>query len=349
MAVDDVQINLMILESILEDEYDVVLVTNGEDALARVVQEPYPDLILLDLSMPDMDGFELLERIRAIKDLSDIPAIFVTGEKDMYAEERGLALGAVDYIKKPFIPSVIRIKIHNHIELKTLRDDLAQQVAVRTKELLATHEAIILGMSLLSESRDKITGAHLKRIKNLTSILSKEISQKYKHLLDKNMAEQITTYSPLHDVGKVSVPDAVLNKQGGLTNEEFKQMKDHTLSGGGLLREIAMFLPRSDHISVAIEIAEGHHERYNGTGYPRGLKGEEIPISARIVAVADVYDALRSHRPYKKGFEHQEAMDIILKGDGRTEPTHFDPIVLEAFEAVHEQLKDAFDSEPDGM
>jgi len=348
MAVDDIQINLMILESILEDEYNVVLVTSGEEALARVVKEPYPDLILLDLSMPDMDGFELLERIRAIKEVNDVPVIFVTGEKDMYAEERGLALGAVDYIKKPFIPSVIRIKIHNHIELKTLRDDLAHQVAVRTKELLATHEAIILGMSLLSESRDKITGAHLKRIKNLTCILSKEISKKHKHLLDKYMAEQITTYSPLHDVGKVSVPDAVLSKQGGLTNEEFAQMKAHTLSGGGLLREIATFLPRSDHISVAIEIAEGHHERYNGTGYPRGLKGEEIPISARIVAVADVYDALRSHRPYKKGFDHQEAMDIILKGDGRTEPSHFDPIVLEAFEAVHEQLRDAFDNEPDG-
>jgi len=355
MAVDDVPVNLMILESILEDCYNVVTATRGDEALELMTTGVKPDLVLLDLSMPDMDGFEVLERMNRDAVLSKIPAIFVTGEADVYSEEKGLKLGAVDYIKKPYIPEIIFVKIRNHIESKSLRDNLEDMVAERTRqleertsELIATHSAIIMGMSLLSESRDKVTGAHLARIKSLTQLLAEDIAAAHPGLLSAEMVEHIATYSPLHDVGKVSVPDAVLKKEGGLTAEEFEQMKEHTGGGGDLLRQMATFLPgEQSQLSVAIDIAENHHERFNGTGYPNRLKGEDIPLSARIVAVADVYDALRSPRPYKRGFTHEEAMDIILKGDGRTEPSHFDPIVLKAFENREAALRHAYDSNPD--
>jgi len=346
MAVDDIPVNLMILESILEAEYDVITAESGSEALLLLQEEAKPDLVLLDLSMPDMDGFELLEKMNDDLSLSHIPAIFVTGEADTYSEEKGLKLGAVDYIKKPYVPDIIIVKIRNHIENKILRDDLMKAVAHRTKELqqktedlIATHGAVIMGMSLLSESRDKVTGAHLARIKMLTTLMADKVAEMYPDILTHEMASWISTYSPLHDIGKVSVPDAVLKKQGGLTKEEFEQMKEHTKGGGDLLRQIASFLPGDQsHLSVAIEIAENHHEKFDGNGYPFGLKGDDIPLSARIVSVADVYDALRSPRPYKRGFTHQEAMDIILKGDGRTEPRHFDPRVLKVFELIHKEL-----------
>lgn len=355
MVVDDVQVNLEMLEEILKDTYDVVLADSGADALIKLTNGADPDLILLDLFMPGMDGFELLEKIYHNKDYAGIPVIFVTGENDVYLEEKGLSLGAVDYIRKPYVPEIIRVKIHNHVEMKTLRDNLSFAVARRTKqleertqELYATHRAVILGMSLLSESRDKVTGAHLLRIQYLTRILANTISQNHPEILNEKMVELITTYSPLHDIGKVGVPDAVLKKEGKLTDEEFAQMKAHSTEGGNLLRQIAEFLPNErSQLHIAIEIAESHHERFDGTGYPNRLIGEDIPLSARIVAVADVYDALRSPRSYKPGFTHQQAMDIIIKGDGRTEPSHFDPVVLHAFQETNQALCEAYDNYPD--
>jgi len=355
MAVDDVLVNLMILESILEDEYNVITSTNGEEALKLMKDGTKPDLLLLDLSMPGMSGFELLEKMHEDESMTNIPAIFVTGETDQYSEEKGLKLGAVDYIKKPYVPTIISAKIRNHLEIKSLRDNLEEMVAVRTRELeertqelVATHGAIIMGMSLLSESRDKVTGAHLARIKKLTLLLARRLYEMHPNLLNEEMVGIIATYSPLHDVGKVSVPDAVLNKSGKLTPEEFEQMKNHTIFGGDLLRQIAEFLPSGkSEMIIAIEIAENHHERYDGTGYPHEIKGEEIPLSARIVSVSDVYDALRSPRPYKQGFTHEEAMNIMLVGDGRTSPIHFDPLVLEAFRQIEDDLRHAYDSNPD--
>ena len=355
MIVDDMQINLDILEAILMDRYRVVTALSGKEALHLLRTEELPDMVLLDISMPEMSGFELIAWMATDSKLTNIPVIFVTGETDDYSEEKGLSLGAVDYIRKPYNPDIVLIKIRNHIELKTYRDDLEKAVLARTREieektadLQATHDAIILGMSLLSESRDKVTGAHLARIQLQTYILANKINELYPKKLAKEMVEKITAYSPLHDVGKVSVPDAVLNKEGKLTYEEFEQMKLHTLSGGDLLRQIAKFLPgEQSQLDCAIEISECHHEKYDGSGYPKKLAGEEIPISARIVSVSDVYDALRSTRPYKKGFAHEEAMDIILVGDGRTNPAHFDPVVLEVLQLVHEEMRYAYDSNPD--
>ncbi|MCL2363088.1 MAG: response regulator [Defluviitaleaceae bacterium] len=348
LIVDDVQINLDILETILNDEYDVFTAISGKSAL-ELIEAARPDMILLDLSMPEMDGFELLRTIRKNPANEHIPVIFVTAEKDEYSEEKGLSLGAVDYIKKPYSAEVISIKIRNHLELKAYRDDLEGLVQERTRQLTASNEAIIMGMSLLSESRDGITGAHIARIKEQTRLLTCYIHQRYPQILCKEMAQLITTYSPLHDVGKVGIPDNVLKKPGSLTREEFDLVKTHTQSGGELLRQMMEFLSDDNRtpITVAINIAEGHHERFDGTGYPHGLSGYDIPLAARIVAIPDVYDALRSTRPYKRGFTHEEALDIILKGDGRTDPKHFDPMVLEAFQAVHSQMAHLFDTNPD--
>ena len=363
MVVDDMETNLIQLEGILSDKYEVMTAQSGKEALERLRTESrLPDLILLDISMPDMSGFELISWISIDAKLANIPVIFVTGETDEYSEEKGLKLGAIDYIRKPFNPYIILVKIKNHIELKTYRDDLEKAVHLRTRELeertkeleertvelQATHDAIILGMSLLSESRDRVTGAHLARMQLQTFLIAKKISELYPDIVSEDMVQMITAYSPLHDVGKVAVPDAVLNKVGGLTKEEYELMKTHTIGGGDLLRQIAMFLPgEQSQLNWAIEISEGHHERYDGTGYPKGLKGNDIPLSARIVAISDVYDALRSKRPYKREYTHEEAMDIILEGDGRTSPAHFDPIVLEAFRLVHEDMRHAYDSNPD--
>ncbi|MCL1862501.1 MAG: response regulator [Defluviitaleaceae bacterium] len=355
MAIDDVPENLIILEAILQDNYHIVTADGGATALKLLKEGPEPDLILLDLSMPEMDGFQFLEKIREVPAYNKIPVIFVTGSNDVYSEEKGLDLGAVDYIKKPYEPKIIRVKIRNHIELKTYRDNLSEAVAIRTRqleerteELYAAHSAIIMGMALLSESRDKVTGSHIVRIKGLTHILASKVCEWYPAFVSPELVEIITTYSSLHDVGKVSVPDSVLMKKGKLTEKEFDEMKGHTHGGGDLLRQISELLPHDQsHISIAIEIAESHHERFDGTGYPKNISGENIPISARIVALADVYDALRSTRPYKEGFTHEQALDIITNGDGRTDPKHFDPIVLRAFKEVHEEMRDLFDKNPD--
>jgi putative two-component system response regulator len=354
LIVDDVQENLEILEAILEDTYKIVKANGGVKAL-EILYNANPDLILTDLSMPGMDGFELLEKIREDETYVSIPVIIVTGYDDVYPEEKGLGLGAVDYIRKPYEPNIIRVKIRNHIELKSYRDDLSEAVAERTRELeertqqlYAAHSAIIMGMSLLSESHDKVTGSHLLRIKQLTNIIAQKIYESYPAILNHEMVDLITTYSPLHDIGKVSVPDAVLKKSGKLTDDEFDQMKLHANGGGELLRTLSDMLPSErTQLTTAIEIAECHHERFDGTGYPSRLSGEDIPFSARIVSIADVYDALRSPRPYKRGFSHEEAVAIITKGDGRTEPSHFDPLVLKAFEETHELLRNAYDENPD--
>jgi putative two-component system response regulator len=355
MIVDDIESNLEILGAILQDTYNVIAMDSSLEAFKKLKDGANPDIILLDLSMPDMDGFQFLNKLNEHRNLSRIPVIFVTNTDDVYSEEKGLELGAVDYIKKPYEPKIIRVKVRNHIELKIYRDNLYEAVAIhtqqleqRTKELSAAHNAIVMGLALLAESHDKITGAHLIRIRTLTNILGKKIAEWYPEFFSNEMAEITATYSPLHDIGKVSVSDLVLKKTGKLTEEEFNLMKGHSLDGGEILRQITTLLPNEhNQLSVAIEIAECHHERFDGTGYPNKLAGENIPISARIVSVADVYDALRSPRPYKPKFTHEEAVEIIQKGDGRTEPSHFDPVVLRAFAETHEQLRKAYDSNPD--
>lgn len=347
MIVDDQKLNISLLAENLSEEYIIMPATSGEAAI-RLLQHKTPDIVLLDVFMPDIDGLGVLRFIKDTERLENIPVIFITGEHDSDMEEKGLALGAVDYVKKPFNITVVRVKIQNHLELKAYRDNLESLVQLRTKELekrsqqlAASHEAIIMGMSMMSESHDNVTGEHLMRIKEYTRILTAKVSELYPEDVSPDLANKIVLFSPLHDVGKVSISDTILKKKDRLTKEEFEIMKSHTTQGAILLKKTEQFLVDgndNDNLSVAVEIAECHHEKYDGTGYPHGLKGEEIPISARIVAIADIYDALRSIRPYKSAFSHEEVVDLIEAGHGRTSAKHFDPKVLNAFEMVKEDF-----------
>ena len=342
LIVDDMKVNIDMLTSILRENHTIMAAISGENAI-KLLERRKPDLVLLDIAMPGVDGFGVLGYMKNRTELARIPVIFVTGEHDSEVEERGILMGAVDYIKKPYNAAVVSAKVRNHLELKSYRDNLEQLVYERTSQLAASREAIIMGMSLMSESHDKITGDHVMRIKDFTKVLAEKIMEVYPDIITEERFRQIVLYSPLHDVGKVGISDTILLKTGLLTPEEFNIMKTHTLDGAELLRKTETFLNHSDDsddLGVAIEIAECHHERFDGTGYPHGMKGDEIPMSARIVAVADVYDALRSSRPYKKAYTHQEAVDIINSENIEGGKCHFDPSVLSVFQTVG----DAFDS-----
>lgn len=346
MIVDDMKLNIDILAESLSGDYTIIPATSGESAMKMLVRKK-PDLVLLDLFMPRVNGFDVLKFMKENEELANIPVIFVTGEHDSDIEEKGLALGAVDYVKKPYNPNIVRVKVQNHLELKAYRDNLELLVEERTKQLDASREAIIMGMSLMSDLHDKVTGDHIDRIKKFTRVLAYKVLMLYPNVITPIQAKQTIVFSPLHDVGKIAISDTVLKKTGLLTPEEFVIMKSHTVEGANLLRKTASFLTDGkdgDELKIAIEIAESHHEKYDGTGYPHGLKGEDIPISARIVSVADVYDALRSPRPYKKSFTHKEAVEIITIGDNRTSKEHFDPKVLTAFEAVLDEFDYIYES-----
>jgi putative two-component system response regulator len=346
MIVDDMRINIEILEISLSDDYTIISVTSGENAKKMMLRKK-PDLVLLDLYMPGINGFEVLKFMKETPELSSIPVIFVTSEDDSDVEEEGLLLGAVDYVKKPFNSNIVRAKVQNHLELKTYRDNLEMLVDERTKQLGASREAIIMGMSLMSDLHDNVTGDHIDRIKKFTRVLALKVMELYPDKITPELAKQTILFSPLHDVGKIAISDMILKKPGKLTDEEFVEMQNHTVSGANLLRKTEGFFTEAEHgkeLQTAIEIAESHHEKFDGTGYPHRLAGDDIPLSARIVSVADVYDALRSVRPYKKSFTHEEAVEIITVGDGRTKPDHFDPCVLTAFNAVLDEFDEIFNA-----
>lgn len=338
LIVDDSKENIDGLRTILDKEYQVMVALYGQKAL-ELMEKIKPDIVLLDVVMPGLDGFDVIERMRNSKELMNIPVIFITSAGESYNEKIGLKMGAVDYILKPYDPDIVAIKVKNHIANKMNRDDLENLVELRTAELSDSHRAVILGMSLLAEGRDKGTGEHIQRMQKYTEILADYIHENHPEMLSEDEKEQIVLYAPLHDIGKVCVPDNILLKNGRLTSEEFDVIKTHTTFGTEVLRKTEYLLTSGlDTLRVAIEICESHHEKFDGTGYPNGIKGEEIPMSARIVALADIYDALTSEREYKPAFTHEQAYDIIVNGDGRTMPQHFAPEVLEAFIACHEQF-----------
>jgi len=337
LIVDDIRANVIILENLLTKDYDISVAYSGAEALEIVSGPATPDLILLDIMMPEMDGYEVCRRLKGEAATKNIPVIFVTALSDVDDEAKGLALGAVDYISKPLNQYLLRARVKNQLELKHHRDHLEELVRKRTEELEITQEVTIECMASLAECRDPETGGHIKRTQNYIQALALKLrdNPKYKAFLNDKMLNLLYKSAPLHDIGKVAIRDSIFLKPGKLTDEEFDAMKKHTTYGRDTIRSAASKLGHDSFLRYAEEIAYTHQEKWDGSGYPRGLKGTEIPISGRLMAIADVYDALISLRVYKKPFTHTEAVNTIIRGRG----SHFDPDMVDAFISIQEEFR----------
>ena len=341
LVVDDTPENITLICSLLGDFYKNKVATGGEKALRIARSEPHPDLILLDIMMPEMDGYEVCRQLKADPATQHIPVIFLTAKTQEEDEAKGFKLGAVDYITKPIVASVLIARVHTHLALQDARkyverqnEILEEQVERRTRELVALKSAIIIAMASLAETRDNDTGYHIRRTQRYVRELARclqETGGRYCAELTDEVIETLYKTAPLHDIGKVGVPDQVLLKPGRLTTEEFEAMKRHTIYGRDAIiaAERAMETPGSFLLTARI-IAYSHHEKWDGSGYPEGLAGEDIPLPARLMAIADVYDALISKRVYKDALSHEEAAMIIEAGAGK----HFDPEFVAAFSRV---------------
>ena len=337
LVVDDTPENLTMMSFLLKDRYKVKVANHGQKALRIAASEPQPDLILLDIMMPEMDGYEVCRQLQQDLQTRNIPIIFLKAKASVEDEEFGLGLGAVDYITKPISPPVVLARVKTHLSLKAsadfLRsksDYLEQEVAKRTREISAVQDVTILAMASLAETRDNETGNHIRRTQHYDKALAEALRQqpKFATVLDDHTIAMLFKSAPLHDIGKVGIPDRILLKPGRYEPEEFAIMQRHPLLGLQAIEHAEQSLGTSvDFLRVAKEIAYGHHEKWDGSGYPQGLVGEAIPLSARLMALADVYDALISRRVYKEGMPHQQAAGIIGQGRG----SHFDPDVVDAF------------------
>ena len=337
LIVDDDPGNLGALGRLLRDHCDVLAAPSGERALEIAAGTPKPDLILLDVMMPFMDGYEVLARLRDNPTTRDTPVIFVTGMDSSEDETKGLERGAVDYIAKPYSPSIVLARIHTHLELKHARDLLRGQnayleaeVARRMADVLLVQDITINAFGELAETRDNETGHHIRRTQEYIRILAQHLQAhpRFSGFLNDRAIELLVKSAPLHDIGKVGIPDHILLKRGKLTAEEWAVMKTHAQQGSvAIKRALRNADRRIDFLDMAVEIAHSHHEKWDGSGYPDGLQGDAIPLSARLMALADVFDALISRRVYKQPMPAEQARDIIAGERGR----HFDPDVVEAF------------------
>ena len=354
LIVDDTAENLTLMNGLLKDDYRTKLATSGERALKVVATDPQLDLILLDIMMPGMDGYEVCRRLKADPKTSEIPVIFLTAKTEVADEQMGFDVGAVDYITKPISPPIVMARIKTHLTLKAAadflkdkNDYLESEVAKRTREVQVVQDVTIMAMASLAETRDNETGNHIRRTQNYVRALARKLQQhpKFAGLLTDDMVEMLYKSAPLHDIGKVGIPDAILLKPGKLTPEEFETMKTHTTLGRDAIMAAERLIDApSTFLRLAREIAHYHQEKWDGSGYPEKLAGESIPVSARLMAVADVYDALISRRVYKPPFPRDKAVAIIREGRDR----HFDPEMVDAFleiegefHAIAEQYADS--------
>jgi putative two-component system response regulator len=337
LMVDDSAANLQVLRASLEGDGHRLLAARGGASALSIAAKAQPDLILLDILMPDMDGYEVCRRLKSGAATRAIPVIFLTALDGAADEARGLALGAVDYILKPIHPDLVRARVRTHLELKRHRDRLEQMVRERTREVRLTQAVLIESLGTLAEYRDPETGGHIKRTQNYVKALAMHLSglPRFRGMLGEETIELLYLSAPLHDVGKVGVRDHILLKAGRLDEDEFEQMKRHTLFGEEALQRTEQKLGRSTFLRLAREIAGSHQEKWDGSGYPRGLKGEDIPLSGRLMALADVYDALVSKRIYKPPLPHETAVAIIRAGRG----VHFDPDLVDAFTALEARFR----------
>jgi len=346
LVVDDTPINLALMSALLSPHYQVVMAVDGHEALRLAAATPQPDLILLDVMMPGLDGYDTCLALKTLPATRDIPVIFLTAKVDPQDEARGFSLGAVDYITKPISPPLVLARVRTHLQLKAsadfLRDKAAyleREVARRTAELAAIQDVTIHAMASLAETRDNETGQHLRRTQHYVKVLAEALRTKpgYAALLTDQYIATLFKSAPLHDIGKVGIPDNILLKPGPFAPEEFEVMKTHTTLGRDAIEQAERQLGTPvEFLNTAKDIAYGHQEKWDGTGYPRGLRGEEIPMPARLMAVADVYDALISRRVYKPPMSHAEAARLIAQGRG----SHFDPDVVDAFLEVQDRFRD---------
>ena len=334
MVIDDDASSLTLLRGILKGHYDVSLAASGRQAL-KYIRNVSPSLIILDLGMPDMDGYEVLREIKKSGDI-DIPVVILTGAQEIESEIRALEMGAVDYIHKPVVATLVLSRIKLHLELEDYRLELERRVEERTAALIYQQGATIDVLAYATDCRDNTTGEHLYRTRKCVELLLENIPAEHGgYDIPEATARDIALASALHDLGKVTIPDAILLKPGKLTSAEFEEMKTHAARGAEMLERLVPRLDSAWLLDTAREIAIGHHEKWDGSGYPHKLSGREIPLSARVMAIADVYDALRTKRPYKEPFDAVQAYSIILEGNG----THFDPVLVEAFIRLPEKLE----------
>ena len=359
LVIDDEPVILNSVKSIIEGaNYTFTGAASGKAALRYLESYSLPDLCLVDVEMPVMNGYEVITRIKDNIKTAHIPVIFLTAKNDGESELEGLSLGAVDYITKPFSPQLLLKRIEIHLLMESQKQELLSQkqelmaqkqelinfnknlhemVNERTKTVVELKNAIIKVMSELVDFRDGVTGKHIERTQRYLRVLIEEIIRQglYEHETSEWDMELVLHSSQLHDVGKIAIQDSILQKPGKLTNEEFEIIKSHTSFGEGVINKIKENTTEQAFLEYARILAGTHHEKWDGSGYHNKLKGDEIPLLGRIMAIADVYDALVSERPYKNAITHEEAVDIILKGRG----THFEPMLVDLFYSVSEEFR----------
>lgn len=344
MLVDDNIMNLAIGKNVLQEQYDVFTVPSGEK-LFKIMERARPDLILLDIEMPDMNGYEVIRRLKADEATKAIPVVFLTAMSDAESELEGLSLGAVDFIVKPFSPPLLLKRIELHLlledqnkELKEYNDNLRQMVREQTEAVVNLQNAVLQTVAELVECRDDITGGHIERTQEFLRVM---VGAMVEQGIEPEVAggwyddDLFFQSSQLHDVGKIAISDSILMKPGKLTAEEFEEMKRHTTFGGEVISRIQKKTKEVSFLRHAKVFALTHHERWDGGGYPAGLRAEDIPLQGRLMAIVDVYDALISERPYKKAFPHEEAVAVIRAESG----THFDPKLVEVFVSIEERIR----------
>ena len=325
LVVDDTPENIHVLTGVLQEEYNVRVATSGEKGIAAARMEPQPDLILLDVKMPVMDGYEVCRRLKNDYQCQRIPVIFVTGMGEVEDEARGFELGGVDYIVKPVSPAIVRARVRTHIQLYDQKRHLLELVQTRTRELEDTRLQIIRRLGRAAEFKDDETGYHVIRMSHYCRMMALAAG------MPDYRAETLFNAAPMHDVGKIGVPDSILEKAGPLTPDEWSIVKRHPVIGAGIIGR-----HNNELLEMARVIALTHHERWDGSGYPRGLRGEAIPLVGRIVAVADAFDALTSTRPYKQAWPVEEAVALLRREAGR----QFDPRLVPKFVEMMPQVRD---------
>ncbi len=344
LIVDDSPDNIAIVIAVLGDSYRTLVARDGSTALQVCAKDGPLDLILLDVSMPGMDGYEVCRKLKEDPKTADIPVIFITARSDPEDEQRGFDLGAVDYLTKPISMPILAARVRTHLRLKSVRDFLSskgafleEEVLRRTRQINAIQDATMVALGSLAETRDNETGSHIRRTQHYVKALAEKLSEHaaFAGDLTAESIEMLYKSAPLHDIGKVGIPDSILLKPGRLSAEEFEIMKTHTTLGHSALLSAEKLLDTpSSFLRFGHQIAWTHHERWDGAGYPRGISGNDIPLPGRIMAVVDVYDALLSRRVYKPAIPHEAALTIIAEGSG----THFDALIVEGFLQIAGQL-----------